>query len=54
MFSSERSERGTRKGVSQTNGLAQRDIEIFAQPEEPEVFIDLRTDEGLQFINSFT
>ena len=24
------------------------------QPEEPEVFIELRTDESLQFINSFT
>ena len=23
-------------------------------PEEPEVFIELRTDESLQFINSFT
>ena len=28
-YSSERSERGTRKGVSQSNGLAHRDIEIF-------------------------
>ena len=24
------------------------------QPEEPEVLIELRTDESLQFINSFT
>ena len=24
------------------------------QPEEPEVFIELRTDKRLQFINSFT
>ena len=43
-----------RKGVSHTNGLAHRDIEIFAQAEEPEVFVELRTDESLQFINNFT
>ena len=24
------------------------------QPEEPQVFIELRTDESLQFINNFT
>ena len=40
--------------VTQANGLAHMDIEIFAPAEEPEVSIELRTDESLQFTNSFT
>ena len=48
------SERGTRKGVSLSNGLALRDIENSHKPEETEVFIELPTDKRLQFINSFS
>ena len=31
-----------------------RTLKYSHQPEEPEVLIELRTDESLQFINSFT
>ena len=31
-----------------------RKLKYSHQPEEPEVLIELRTDESLQFINSFT
>ena len=31
-----------------------RTLKYWQQPEEPEIFILLPTDKGLQFINSFT
>ena len=43
-----------RTGVSQTNGLAHRDIEIFAADRGGEVFVELSTDKSIQFVNSFT
>ena len=43
-----------RTGVSQTNGLAHGDIEIFVAARGTEVFVELSTDKSIQSINSFT
>ena len=49
-----RSQQGTLKGVSQSNGLAHRDIEIFALARGAGSLYRIDTDESLEFINSFT
>ena len=43
-----------RTGVSQTNGLAHEDIEIFVAARGAEVFVELSTGKSIQSINSFT